>query len=49
MPLGYCHMPIYECELEEGQDCSVCGGNFTLQPPALSEALDAMSVVQEGG
>ncbi|MGB1783274.1 MAG: FmdB family zinc ribbon protein [Limisphaerales bacterium] len=39
MPLGYCHMPIYEYELEEGQDCSVCGGNFTLRRPLSAKPL----------
>jgi len=32
-------MPIYEYELEEGQDCSVCGGNFTLRRPLSAKPL----------
>jgi putative FmdB family regulatory protein len=32
-------MPLYEYELENGEDCKVCGGNFTLRRPLTAKPL----------
>lgn len=32
-------MPLYEYKLEDGDDCSVCGGTFTLRRPLSAEPL----------
>jgi len=32
-------MPLYEYELENGEDCKVCGGRFTLRRPLTVKPL----------